>query len=130
MSIAQAFYKKGRKLVGDARRIVSPSALKDEINALHEEIAVAEQADAFLRGEFWAKQVEPWFKERLEELSNNLHHGRRTKHDDSMGYYEVGGFENLTDLVRFLQQLQTQKTKALERLAQIEGEMEDKQNGR
>lgn len=129
MTVFQGLQKKGRKLVSSARHKLFPGSIRQRIEELNARIQIADDAGGFMDGGFWKEQLYPWINARLGELSTKLHHGRRTHPDDPMGYYEVGGFENLTDFVKHITNLQTQKAKALEELDKIEGEMEEK-NGR
>lgn len=133
MNFAQTIRKKGRKLVGQVRGFINPDKATQRLNELKRDVEIGDQIEGLFSLSIWTTHIEPWINGRLSGLSTKLHHGQRTHPQDERGYYEVGGFENLSDLVGEMKRLINQKTKALQELetlkSQIEEESRDRRKG-
>lgn len=130
MNVMQTIRKKGRKLVKQAQGFISPDKATQRLNDLKAEVEVGNQIEGLFDLPIWNTLIEPWINRRLGELSTKLHHGQRTHPQDERGYYEVGGFETLSDLVGELKRLITQKTKALQELETLKSQIEEDSRGR
>lgn len=125
MNLMQTIQKKGRRLVKGVQGIITPDKAIQRLNELKADVELGKQVEGFLQLPIWTTHIEPWINGRLSELSTKLHHGRRTHPQDERGYYEVGGFENLSDLVGELKRLINQKTKALQELETLKSQIEE-----
>lgn len=121
----QTIRKKGRALVKKAQGFIQPDKAIQRLNELEADVEVGNQIEGLFSLSIWTTHIEPWINGRLSELSTKLHHGQRTHPPDERGYYEVGGFENLSDLVGEMKRLINQKTKALQELETLKSQIEE-----